>query len=115
MGNSLRIKTLASAIGFALIGATVAPVAMAAPAGTAAVTTQAQASTREVYIIRFAEPGLLHYTGDAQGLRATAPKSVGQKKLDVHTTAASAYKTYLQSQRRRSGVASTLPTPTSLR
>jgi subtilisin family serine protease len=99
MGNSLRIKTLASAIGFALIGVSVAPATMAASVGSATVATQSQNSTRAVYIIRFAEPGLLHYAGGAQGLSATAPKTVGQRKLDVHTNAAAAYKSYLQTQR----------------
>ena len=97
MGNSLRITTLASAIGIALIGASFSPGAHAAPANTANAASQAQASAREVYIIRFAEPGLLHYAGGAQGLRATAPGA--QRKLDVHTQAAQAYSAYLQSQR----------------
>ena len=99
MGNSLRIKTLASAIGIALIGASFAPSAMAAPANTAKVVSQDQANKREVYIVRFAEPGLLHYAGGAQGLAATAPDALNQRKLDVRSPASQAYGNYLQGQR----------------
>jgi subtilisin family serine protease len=99
MGNSLRIKTLASAIGIALIGASIAPSAMAAPANTAKVASQDQANKRDVYIVRFAEPGLLHYAGGAQGLAATAPDALNQRKLDVRSPASQAYGNYLQTQR----------------
>jgi subtilisin family serine protease len=97
MGNSLRIKTLASAVGLALIGAAGAPAMMVATSGTVQAATQDTASAREVYIIRFAEPGLLHYAGGTQGLRATNPAN--GHKLDVHTPQAEAYKGFLQSQR----------------
>ena len=100
MGNSLRITTLASAIGIALITTTsVASAAPAAPGNAAKVTTVEQTNTREVYIVRFAEPGLLHYSGGSQGLTATAPAALNQRKLDVHSTASQAYGNYLQSQR----------------
>jgi len=103
MGNSLRITTLASAIGIALITTTsvasAASAAPAAPGNAAKVTTVEQTNTREVYIVRFAEPGLLHYSGGSQGLTATAPAALNQRKLDVHSTASQAYGNYLQSQR----------------
>ena len=100
MGNSLRITTLASAIGIALItSTTLASAAPTAPGNTAKVTSVDQANTREVYIVRFAEPGLLHYSGGSQGLTATAPAALNQRKLDVHSTASQAYGNYLQSQR----------------
>ena len=98
MGNSFRVTTLASAIGFALVGASLVPTADAAPGQTAQAAAQSQ-TARESYIIRFAEPGLLHYAGGTQGLRATAPAASGERKLDVHTAAAESYKSYLETQR----------------
>ncbi len=99
MGNTFRITTLASAIGLALIGAGISPVAQAASSHGATAASQTQTSAQESYIIRFSEPGLLHYAGGTQGIRATAPKALGQKKLDVHTSAAESYKAFLQTQR----------------
>ena len=99
MGNSFRTTTLASAIGIALIGATFAPHAQAAQAGSDGSAKATQANALQSYIIRFTEPGLLHYAGGTQGLNATAPKTNGQRKLDVRTPAAQAYQGYLRSQR----------------
>ena len=99
MGTSFRTTTLASAIGIALIGASLPPATQAASAPNAQAAAQAQASTTEHYIIRFVEPGLLHYAGGTQGIAATAPKALGQRKLDVHTSAAAAYQSFLQGQR----------------
>src|SRR5690606_19491647 len=89
MGKSMHTKTLASAIGIALLGAT-----FQVPATTAGHSAQAEA--RQSYIIKFAETGLLHYAGGVQGIAATAPASVGTRKLDAHTPAAIAYSQYLQ-------------------
>lgn len=99
MGNSVRVTTLASAIGFALISANFSPVAHAAPANTAKATSAESANTRETYIIRFTEAGLLHYSGGTAGLAATAPSARQERKLDAHSPAAQAYGNYLQSQR----------------
>ena len=99
MGNSFRTTTLASAIGIALIGATFAPHAPATQAGSDGSAKATQANALQSYIIRFTEPGLLHYAGGTQGLNATAPKTNGQRKLDVRTPAAQAYQGYLRSQR----------------
>jgi hypothetical protein len=99
MGNSLRVTTLASAIGFALISASFSPSAHAAPVTTTKATSSATANTRETYIIRFTEPGLLHYSGGTQGLAATAPSATHERKLDARSPAAQAYGNYLQSQR----------------
>ena len=99
MGNSFRTTTLASAIGIALIGATFAPHAQAAQAGSDGSAKATQANALQSYIIRFTEPGLLRYAGGTQGLNATAPKTNGQRKLDVRTPAAQAYQGYLRSQR----------------
>ena len=98
MGNSFRTTTLASAIGIALIGATFAAHAPAAQAGNADAKAT-QASAQQSYIVRFTEPGLLHYTGGTQGLTATTPKTSGQRKLDVRSPAAQAYEGYMRSQR----------------
>jgi len=99
MGNSLRITTLASAIGIALISANASLPVRAASADVAKAVSQDQSNTRQLYIIRFAEPGLLRYTGGTQGLQATAPSATQQRKLDARSPAANAYSTYLQSQR----------------
>jgi len=99
MGNSLRVTTLASAIGIALLAASAVSAAPAAPGVSSKAVTQEQANQRDVYIVRFAEPGLLHYSGGTQGLVATAPTALQQRKLDVRSPASSAYSHYLESQR----------------
>lgn len=98
MGNSLRVTSLVSAIGFALLGA---PIAFAAPGvpGAEKVVSATQAGERGVYIVRFVEPGLLNYSGGAPGLSATAPTTLAQRKLDVHSAASTAYSGYLETQR----------------
>jgi subtilisin family serine protease len=98
MGNSLRITTLASAIGIALLAVSAATAAPAASGASSKAATQEQANQRDVYIVRFAEPGLLHYSGGTQGLPATAPNAQ-QRKLDVRSSASEAYRNYLESQR----------------
>jgi subtilisin family serine protease len=99
MGNSLRITTLASAIGIALIGANASLPVRAASADVAKSVAHVPATTRELYIVRFTEPGLLHYSGGTQGLQATAPAATHQRKLDARSPAATAYSNYLQTQR----------------
>ena len=99
MGTSFRTTTLASAIGIALIGASFSVAVPAASSPAAKAAAQNPANTLEHYIIRFNEPGLLHYAGGTQGITATAPKALGQRKLDVHAPAAVAYQTFLQGQR----------------
>ncbi|MET0231033.1 MAG: S8 family serine peptidase [Rhodanobacteraceae bacterium] len=98
MGNTFRSTSLVSAIGLALLSA---PGVFAAPAGAAAekVVSQEQADRRAVYIVRFVEPGLLHYSGGTSGLAATAPDALRQRKLDVHSAASQAYAHYLEDQR----------------
>ncbi len=103
MGNSLHLKTLATAIGVALAGAVTLPdAALAAPvdAALAAKTVDAsQASIRHVYIVRFVESGLLHYDGGVHGLAATRPAASGARKLDSRSAASVAYKGWLAKQR----------------
>jgi subtilisin family serine protease len=97
MGNSLRFTSLVSAIGFALLSA---PLVFAGPAipGTEKVVSPDQGNQRGTYIVRFVEPGLLHYSGGTQGLTATAPAALKQRKLDVHSAASQAYAHYLEAQ-----------------
>lgn len=103
MGKSLRLKTLASAVGLALVSASAAlpmhhAIAASNPA-TQKAAAPGQVSERKTYIIRFTEQGLLHYGGGVAGLASTAPEATGRRKLDIHSTAASAYTRFLASQR----------------
>jgi subtilisin family serine protease len=97
MGNSLHFTSLVSAIGLALFSAPVVFAAHAMP-GTEKVVSQDHGHQRGTWIVRFVEPGLLHYAGGAQGLTATSPASLGQRKLDVHSIASQAYAQYLEGQ-----------------
>jgi len=86
MGHSLRITSLVSAIGIALLGASAVSAAPSMP-GTEKVVSHDHGNQRGVYIVRFIEPGLVHYSGGTAGLGATAPTALGQRKLDVHSAA----------------------------
>lgn len=57
--------------------------------------TSQHAAATKVYLIEFAEPGLLYFEGNAAGLRATSPEATGSRKLDVTTSAAIAYTDHL--------------------
>ncbi|HET6546647.1 MAG TPA: S8 family serine peptidase, partial [Rhodanobacteraceae bacterium] len=92
MSKSLHTSALASAVAIALLGASFS---VSMPAGKAAVLKEAP----RTYIVRFVEPGLLHYDGGVTGLAATAPDRVGSRKLDVHTPASIAYSRYLDGKR----------------
>lgn len=54
-----------------------------------------KSSESHVYLIRFAEPGLLYFEGDSAGLRATSPQATGSRKLDVTSSASVAYSAHL--------------------
>ncbi len=54
-----------------------------------------QAEATKIYMIEFAEPGLLYFEGNGAGLRATAPAATGSRKLDTTTAAAIAYNDHL--------------------
>ncbi|HKE47437.1 MAG TPA: S8 family serine peptidase [Rhodanobacteraceae bacterium] len=82
-----------------LASASLGTAAIAAPANSTRATSSQQSDARESYIVRFTEPGLLHYSGGTQGLLATAPDAQHQRKLDVRSAASHAYSNYLQSQR----------------
>ncbi len=97
MGNHFRVKTLASAVGLALMGIAFQP-ATDAQAATSSYTA-AQVEARQVYIITFAEQGLVRYEGGVSGLAATAPRATNSRRLDVHSPAAQAYADYLATAR----------------
>jgi len=100
VGNTFRVKTLASAVGIALITAGVAMPAWAASTSTSGKTISAELSTTpDTYIIRFAEAGLMHYSGGVQGIPATGVDAASSHKLDSRSAAAQSYKSYLNTQR----------------
>lgn len=108
MGKSVSFMTLTSAIGFALMGMGLQSSADVHAADfEASIATQAvepsmagETAAIQIYIVRFAEAGLLHYRGGVSGIQSTAPLTTdGHRKLDVHTSAAQAYTTYLIDQR----------------
>ena len=97
MSNPLRITMLAAAIGLALVAV---PPAAAEPAGLEVSAPVATGSTApQTYIVRFAEPGLLHYGGGTQGMPATALGASGQRRLDTRSGAAREYQRYLADHR----------------
>lgn len=96
--RSLHVKTLAASIGLALAGAVLPLPASAADSSQKAASAE-HASARQVYLVRFAESGLLHYRGEVAGLAATAPAANGSRKLDVRSSAAVAYQAHLASRR----------------
>jgi subtilisin family serine protease len=69
------------------------------PAAFAADPAAAEAAAVENYIVKFGEAGLLYYKGEVAGLRATEPAANGQRKLDVKTQAATAYRNHLATAR----------------
>lgn len=105
MGKSVSFITLASAIGFALLGAGLQSSANARTAnlqGSAPVDLSQSGSATGIqsYIITFAEEGVLNYKGGVSGMQSTAPLTTdGSRKLDVNTHAARTYTAYLAGQR----------------
>jgi subtilisin family serine protease len=100
MTRSFRTTALVAAIATALTGAGAAWAAD--PVLANASTTQLSAAPMNAslsYIIRFAEPGLLHYAGGTQGIPATAIASTRERKLNARSTAAQAYEAYLGERR----------------
>lgn len=82
--NSLRFLALA-----------VASVLFVPMHATEAADSASQASTSATYIVRFAEPGLLHYTGGIAHYAATAPGARGERRLDARSEDSVAYREYL--------------------
>ncbi len=99
MGNSLRLKTLASAVSIALIGGAAAmPMHNAIAADTDKVADTSASTEIKAYFIRFSEAGLMHYTGGVAGLASTA--RVGERgKIDVKSANSVAYLDFLARQR----------------
>src|SRR3954466_12141351 len=63
---------------------------------TLAVVPMAHAATpTQTYIVQLKAAPLASYTGGARGLRATSPLATGQRKLNVRSASALAYRSYL--------------------
>jgi subtilisin family serine protease len=100
MSNPFHTTTLVAAVAAALTNTTAAwAVDSTAPNVSPTTVSAEPLNAPGVYIIRFAEPGVLHYTGGTQGIPATAIASARQRKLDARSVAAQAYETYLIDRR----------------
>ncbi len=97
MRQPLRTTTLVAAIAAALLGSGIAR--SESPALDAATATIADPHQPATYIIRFAEPGVAHYSGGTQNIPATAIASAQSRKLDAGSAAARAYEAYLADRR----------------
>lgn len=98
MGNSLRFKTLATAVSIALVGGIAAVSMNDAVAAGVATGKNRVAPSPQMYIIGFTEAGLMHYDGHVQGLASTAHSAAG-RKVDTRSAASVAYLDYLAGQR----------------
>ncbi|HEV7489663.1 MAG TPA: S8 family serine peptidase [Rhodanobacteraceae bacterium] len=96
--RNTRITTLVAAIAIALVEAG-AEAAAAVSLSTAPARIASASSGAQTYLIRFEEPGVLHYSGGISGIPATAIQSTRTRKLDTRSTAARAYQAYLAQQR----------------
>ena len=100
-----NVTALASAVGIALVGAGMSSsLEASAPANDLVAQAGQFDSATGRYIITFSEPGLVSYKGDVAGLARTAPDdrlfmAGASRKLDANSSAAQAYKSYLQSKR----------------
>lgn len=97
MSHPRRTTALAAAIGLALAGAQ--PSVTAGAASVPVQLTAEQSDAPQTFIIRFTEPGLMHYAGGTQGIPATAVDATAQRKLDARSAAARAYRSYLADRR----------------
>lgn len=105
MTNPLRCPSprsaLPSAILAALVALTDSPAVVAAgPQFEAVAVREIEASPVGRYLVRFAEPGLLHYAGERPGLARTAPASLPfRSRFEADSAAARAYSAHLATQR----------------
>lgn len=99
MRSSLRITTLVAAIAVALSAAGAPAAAPASSLDASPATLATAPSVAQTFIIRFDEPGLLHYSGGTQGIPATAIETTRPRKLDARSMAAQAYQAYLGQRR----------------
>ena len=86
---------------YQLLAAALASVCMSSPliAQTSADTDRLVANDgSSVYIIKFAEPGLLYNSGQNRAFAATTPQATGTRKLDSRSAAAIQYRDYLKTQ-----------------
>lgn len=85
---------------FHLIAAAIASVSLAPLSVAQSLDTKpaANADNASVYIVTFAEPGLLYNTGQNRSFGATAPQSTGTRKLNAKSDAALQYRSYLKTQ-----------------
>lgn len=89
--RSLLAVSLAAALGAGAAFASNAPATDSALAGS-------EQARGETYIVLFDEPGLLHNDGTRSTFAATSPQATGARKLDVRTSEAIAYRSFLRSQ-----------------
>ncbi|ANB18367.1 S8 family serine peptidase [Dokdonella koreensis] len=92
MTKFVRSKVLVSAVALALSAGGAGLAFAVDTAGTDAPTATV---TEGLWLIEFAEPGLLYFTGDGEQPQATAPAATGQRRLDVHSPAAVQYQARL--------------------
>ncbi len=107
--KSVQLKVLASAVGLALLGAGSSSVPAAGSNSLASSIVSVQADTAATassgrYFITFVEQGLARYDGSVAGLARTAPRMDGvsansSHKFDINSSAAQAYRAYLEQAR----------------
>ena len=85
---------------FHLVAAAIASVTLATVSNAQAldINPVPNSGNGSVYIVTFAEPGLLYNTGQNRAYAATAPQSTGTRKLNAQSNAASEYRNYLKIQ-----------------
>lgn len=90
MATSIRVTALAAVIGACLGGSVWTNNAVAAD------TTVQPASAVNTYMIRFTEPGALHYQGGIANMNATAPDpSARAHKFDANSQEVTSYRSFL--------------------
>ncbi|MBL8301010.1 MAG: S8 family serine peptidase [Rhodanobacteraceae bacterium] len=89
--NLLPVVQLKWVLSFALL--------YAAHAAHVVAQTQTPQAAEGAYIVTFNEPGMLRYTGGANGLRPTAPEATGRPGIDASSPEAVAYARYLADRR----------------
>jgi subtilisin family serine protease len=97
MTRTLRHTALAAALAAVLGGASIASGAEAIAA--APDWSIERANTPRTYLVRFEEPGLLHYQGGTEGIPATAIDRSRNPRLDAGTPASQAYRAWLGGRR----------------
>jgi subtilisin family serine protease len=99
MRRTVRHTALAAAVATLLGGAGTGRCAQASDASGAAAWSVERANAPEPYLVRFDEPGVLHYAGGTQGLAATAVDPSSGVRFDARSAASTAYRTWLEGRR----------------